>query len=290
MTGSAHKDQSRDCEDSLLSQRYHSVAKERPDKTLDEAILAASRKAVRSRPHPTKPFHGHWPARVAVAATIVVAVVILPDLFQQSQKQVDLPVLSPAFQVAPVLDAASTLETASEQAASKSSSTAPMEQEMRNQAQAGRKQPRGKSDQTTLERRAMVPKQRYLLEQAPKVGTKVLHRPVAKQSLGRVSPPGPSFEQRKYSAFIRSQSAAQSPRSKPTALSSSASQGVRVSRAPEATKSGKNNLLNRKIRLNAIRQLVITDEIDAARKLARQFVKDYPNDPLPKDLEFLAVP
>jgi len=288
MTGSEHKDQSRDFEDRLLSQRYHSVAKERPNKTLDEAILAASRKAVRSRPRTTGPFHGHWPARFAVAATIVVAVIILPDLFQQSQKQADLPVLSPAFEVAPVLDAASTLETASEQAASKSSSTAPMQQEMRIQAQAGRKQPRGKSDQTTLERRAMVPKKRYLLEQAPKVDTKAPRRPVAKQSLGRVSP-GASLEQRKYSAFTRSQSAAQSPRSKPTALSSRTSQGARVSRAPEATKSGKNNLLNRKIRLNAIRQLLKTGKIDAARKLARQFAKDYPNDPLPKDLEFLAV-
>lgn len=65
-------------EDADLSKRYREVPAEEPPRALDEAILAAARRAVRARPAPLVAPSGrsHWYVPLAAAAVIVLAVAI----------------------------------------------------------------------------------------------------------------------------------------------------------------------------------------------------------------------
>ena len=61
--------------DEELSRIYRQGAREESPVALDEAILAASRRAVRSRPRPASgPFSGRWTVAVSLAAMLVLSV------------------------------------------------------------------------------------------------------------------------------------------------------------------------------------------------------------------------
>ncbi len=79
-------------EDGQLSELYRRVSTQTPSGQIDEAVVAASRRAVKSRPQSTGPFSGRWHVPVALAATLVLAIVIVPDLYNESSKHAELPV------------------------------------------------------------------------------------------------------------------------------------------------------------------------------------------------------
>ena len=60
--------------DARLSNHYRAVSNEQPARYLDDAILAASRKSVKSRPRPTGPLYFKWYVPVALAAVLVLSV------------------------------------------------------------------------------------------------------------------------------------------------------------------------------------------------------------------------
>lgn len=66
--------------DPKLTQRYRDLGAEEPARALDEAILAASRRAVGARPQaenaPARPARRGWLAPVAAAAVLVLAVAV----------------------------------------------------------------------------------------------------------------------------------------------------------------------------------------------------------------------
>src|SRR6186997_2153095 len=66
-------------DDPKLSQRYRELPREEPPRALDDAILAASRRAVEARPAPLVAPTGRrrWYFPVAAAAVIVLAVAVV---------------------------------------------------------------------------------------------------------------------------------------------------------------------------------------------------------------------
>jgi hypothetical protein len=70
-------------DDEKISSLYHEAGTPAPAKTLDDAILAASRDAV-NKPASTK---GPWPAAISIAAVIVIAIILVPILKQQESQQ-----------------------------------------------------------------------------------------------------------------------------------------------------------------------------------------------------------
>ena len=74
-------------DDEKISSLYHEADAPAPAKTLDDAILAASRDAV-NKPASTKgPFSGRWPAAASIAAVIVITIILVPILKQQESQQ-----------------------------------------------------------------------------------------------------------------------------------------------------------------------------------------------------------
>lgn len=74
-------------DDESISSLYHGAGKPGPSKTLDEAILTASRDAV-EKPVKTKgPFTGGWPAAASIAAVIVITIILVPVLKQEQSQQ-----------------------------------------------------------------------------------------------------------------------------------------------------------------------------------------------------------
>jgi hypothetical protein len=70
-----------------ISSLYHEAETPGPSKSLDDAILAASRDAV-DRPTATKgPFSASWPAAASIAAVIVITIILVPILKQQEPQQ-----------------------------------------------------------------------------------------------------------------------------------------------------------------------------------------------------------
>ena len=94
-------------DDEHISSLYHQADKPEPAAELDEAILAASRKAVDKPAKAGGPFTGGWPAAASVAAVIVIAVILVPVLKQQEPVQSPPPPMqqpaSPAPQASPEL-------------------------------------------------------------------------------------------------------------------------------------------------------------------------------------------
>jgi hypothetical protein len=73
--------------DEKISSLYHEAGKPVPSKSLDDAILGASREAV-DKPASTRvPFSGSWPAAVSIAAVIVITIILVPVLKQQEPQQ-----------------------------------------------------------------------------------------------------------------------------------------------------------------------------------------------------------
>ena len=77
-------------DDDRISDLYRQSASEQPPAHVDEAILAASRKAV-SPKRSVAPFSGRWQLPVSLAAVVVVAVLLVP-LLQQESSESELPV------------------------------------------------------------------------------------------------------------------------------------------------------------------------------------------------------
>ena len=65
-----------------ISSLYQAADKPAPPQELDQAILAASRKAV-EKSRNTAPFTAAWPAWASAAAVIVIAIILVPVLRQQ---------------------------------------------------------------------------------------------------------------------------------------------------------------------------------------------------------------
>ena len=69
-------------DDDKISSLYHRGDTPGPSTSLDDAILAASRDAVR-KPAAKGPFSGAWPAAASIAAVIVITIILVPVLKQQ---------------------------------------------------------------------------------------------------------------------------------------------------------------------------------------------------------------
>lgn len=69
-------------DDEKISGLYHEADAPGPSKTLDDAILNASRKAI-EKPAGKGPFSGAWPAAASVAAITVIAILLVPVLRQE---------------------------------------------------------------------------------------------------------------------------------------------------------------------------------------------------------------
>lgn len=81
-----------------IRELYRQSASEQPPAHVDEAILAASRKAVSAKaPSPllrsVAPFSGRWQLPVSLAAVVMVAVLLVP-LLQQESRDAEVPVPS----------------------------------------------------------------------------------------------------------------------------------------------------------------------------------------------------
>ncbi|MFQ5658929.1 MAG: hypothetical protein ACE5GZ_00775 [Gammaproteobacteria bacterium] len=81
-----------------LSQRYRRSSREQPPAHLDEAILAASRRAVKSRPHlASSPFSSDWHVPVSLAAVLALCITLVVTM---QERPVDN-ALQPPAQVQP---------------------------------------------------------------------------------------------------------------------------------------------------------------------------------------------
>ncbi|RJG50416.1 hypothetical protein [Motilimonas pumila] len=86
--------------DSNISQDYQSLSKEQPSQACDNAILAASRRAVSSKPKAVnKSSWKNMPYLSAIAASLFVVVVMFA---QQQQDTPDTPAIAPEAAVAPM--------------------------------------------------------------------------------------------------------------------------------------------------------------------------------------------
>ncbi len=73
-------------EDKKISDVYQKAASAEPPAHLDDAILKASRDAVKHTAHAKAPFSGGWPIPVSMVAVIIVAVIIVPVVMQESKQ------------------------------------------------------------------------------------------------------------------------------------------------------------------------------------------------------------
>ncbi|MCG6870377.1 MAG: hypothetical protein LJE91_17090 [Gammaproteobacteria bacterium] len=80
-----------DDEDPMVSSLYHQTPQEKPRPELDTKILAASRRAVRSRPRVAGPFSGRWTVPVSIAAVLMISVILVPLLRQGSDGPPEVP-------------------------------------------------------------------------------------------------------------------------------------------------------------------------------------------------------
>jgi hypothetical protein len=85
-------------DDPKLSERYRELPREEPPRALDDAILAASRRAVDARPAPLVAPTGRrrWYFPVAAAAVIVLAVAVVAHV---EREQPDVEILQPSMEV-----------------------------------------------------------------------------------------------------------------------------------------------------------------------------------------------
>src|SRR5215831_3405502 len=85
-------------DDPKLSQRYRELPREEPPRALDEKILAASRRAVESRPAPLVAPTGRrrWYVPVAAAAVIVLSVAVVVHMDRDRERPDSAVVMSSA--------------------------------------------------------------------------------------------------------------------------------------------------------------------------------------------------
>jgi hypothetical protein len=75
----------------MVSSLYHQTPRATPRPELDAKILAASRRAVRSRPRVAGPFSGRWTVAVSMAAVLMISVILVPLLRQESNGPPEVP-------------------------------------------------------------------------------------------------------------------------------------------------------------------------------------------------------
>lgn len=80
-------------DDDRIKDLYRQSATEQPPAHLDEAILAASRKAVSARRRPVAPFSGRWQLPASLAAVLIVTVLLVP-LLQEEPRDAGIPASS----------------------------------------------------------------------------------------------------------------------------------------------------------------------------------------------------
>jgi len=78
-------------EDKKISSIYQETSSTEPPAHLDNAILAASRDAVESKPRAKSPFSGGWPVPASMAAVVIVAVIIVPVIMHEDTKDEKMP-------------------------------------------------------------------------------------------------------------------------------------------------------------------------------------------------------
>ena len=71
--------------DEVISKHYQVASNEQPASHLDDAILAASRKSVKSRPRPGGPFYFNWYIPVSLAAVLVLCVSIVITMQNENE-------------------------------------------------------------------------------------------------------------------------------------------------------------------------------------------------------------
>ena len=69
-------------DDDRISGLYREADQPGPSKQLDEAILSASRKALK-KPARTGPFSNTWPAVASIAAVVIITVILVPVLVEE---------------------------------------------------------------------------------------------------------------------------------------------------------------------------------------------------------------
>ena len=79
-----------------ISGMYHGADKPVPGRPLDDAILAAARDAVENPARGRAAFAGRWPAIASAAAVIVITVILVPLLKQETPQQSLPPAAEPA--------------------------------------------------------------------------------------------------------------------------------------------------------------------------------------------------
>lgn len=77
--------------DTKISDIYQHTNREEPPAHLDNAILKASRQAIDNKPRARAPFSGRWPVPVSMAAVVIVAVIIVPIVLQETSKETNFP-------------------------------------------------------------------------------------------------------------------------------------------------------------------------------------------------------
>ncbi len=87
-------------DDPKISERYRELPREEPPRALDDAILAASRRAVRARPAPLVAPSGRrrWYVPVAAAAVITLAVAVTLHI-QHDRPSEEIDAVSPSMKV-----------------------------------------------------------------------------------------------------------------------------------------------------------------------------------------------
>jgi hypothetical protein len=85
-------------DDPKISERYRELPREEPPRVLDDAVLAASRRAAKARPAPLVAPTGRrrWYFPVAAAAVIVLAVAVVAHV---EREQPDTEILQPSMEV-----------------------------------------------------------------------------------------------------------------------------------------------------------------------------------------------
>ena len=78
-------------EDKKISSIYQEASPTEPPAHLDNAIISASRDAVKHKPRAKSPFSGGWPVPASMAAVVIVAIIIVPVIMHEDAHEEHMP-------------------------------------------------------------------------------------------------------------------------------------------------------------------------------------------------------